>query len=105
MKNAKVCNLCPKTKDLIYEYLDPDVAEWLKTHAPAPRHGQNYHQWLSSQYGLRKMMQHIWMVICISKTCFSMYELKEKLAIQFGRSPVQLTFFVPPPSKLLDGTS
>jgi len=86
--------------ELIYEYLDPDVAEWLKTHAPAPRHGQNYHQWLSSQYGLKKLMQHIWMVIGISKTCFTMYELKEKLAVQFGREPVQLMLFLPAPNRL-----
>ena len=29
--------------ELVYEYLDPDVAQWLKENAPAPRHGQNYH--------------------------------------------------------------
>ncbi len=42
--------------ELIYQYLDPDVFDWLKTNAPAPRHGQNYHQWLSSQYGLKKLV-------------------------------------------------
>nr|MDQ3821156.1 P63C domain-containing protein [Acidobacteriota bacterium] len=26
---------------LIYEYLDPDVAQWLRENAPKPRHGQN----------------------------------------------------------------
>ena len=36
----------------------------------------------------------------IAKTCFSMYELREKLAIQFGREPMQLTFFMPPPAQL-----
>jgi hypothetical protein len=30
--------------ELVYEYLDADVAQWLKENAPAPRHGQNYHQ-------------------------------------------------------------
>ncbi|MBW7838024.1 MAG: hypothetical protein H3C28_15460, partial [Sphingomonadales bacterium] len=40
--------------ELVYGYLDPDVYEWLKKHAPEPRHGQNYHQWLSGQYGLKK---------------------------------------------------
>ena len=35
--------------ELIYEKLDADVAKWLKEHAPAPKHGQNYHQWLSGR--------------------------------------------------------
>ena len=30
--------------ELVYEYLDADVARWLKENAPKPRHGQNYHQ-------------------------------------------------------------
>jgi hypothetical protein len=37
--------------ELIYGYLDPDVAKWLKENKPKPRHGQNYHQWSSEQYG------------------------------------------------------
>ncbi len=85
--------------ELIYEYLDPDVADWLKNHVPEPKHGQNYHQWLSSQYGLQKLVQHIWMVIGIAKTCFNMRELREKIAAQFGKEPLQLTFFVSPPNK------
>src|SRR5690606_3759996 len=35
--------------ELVYGYLDGDVLSWLKANAPAPRSGQNYHQWLSSQ--------------------------------------------------------
>jgi len=84
--------------ELIYEYLDPDVAEWLKTHAPRPEHGQNYHQWLTEQFGLAKLTQHIWMVIGVSKTCQTMNELKTKLAEMFGRIPVQFQLFLPPPT-------
>lgn len=81
--------------ELIYEYLDPDVAEWLKTNAPKPRHGQNYHQWLSSQYGLRKLMEHIWMVVGIAKTCSSMADLKDKMARMYGRVGVQYKMYLP----------
>jgi P63C domain len=81
--------------ELIYEYLDADVAEWLKTNAPKPRHGQNYHQWLNAQYGLRKLMEHIWMVIGIAKTCSSMTELKNKMAEMYGKVPVQYTMYLP----------
>lgn len=82
--------------ELIYEYLDPDVAEWLKVNAPKPQHGQNYHQWLSEQFGLAKLTQHIWMVIGVSKTCQTMSDLRTKLAEMFGRVPIQIQLFLPP---------
>lgn len=82
--------------DLIYEYLDADVAQWLKENAPAPRKGQNYHQWLSSQYGLKKLVEHIWKVIGIATTCQTMAELKQKMAELNGRVAVQYTLYLPP---------
>jgi hypothetical protein len=84
--------------ELVYEYLDPDVAQWLKRNNPKPRKGRNHHQWLSSQYGLRKLTEHIWMVIGLAKACQSMPELKERMAELYGREPVQLTMFLPPPN-------
>jgi hypothetical protein len=84
--------------ELVYEYLDPDVAQWLKKNNPKPRKGQNHHQWLSSQYGLRKLVEHIWMVIGLAKACQSMPELKQRMAEIYGRQPVQLTMFLPPPN-------
>lgn len=84
--------------ELIYGYLDRDVAEWLRTNAPKPRHGQNYHQWLSSQYGLKKLTEHIWMVIGMARACNRMWELRQRMAEQFGRQQVQLTMFVDMPA-------
>ena len=81
--------------ELVYEYLDPDVADWLKTHAPRPIHGQNYHQWLSEQHGLKRLTEHIWMLIGMASACHSMMELKQKMAERFGRVPVQYTLFIP----------
>lgn len=83
--------------ELVYEYLDPDVAKWLRENAPKPRHGQNYFQWLNSQYGLRKLIEHIWMLIGLSRACFNLDELRERMATQFGRQRVQLSLFLPPP--------
>ena len=83
--------------ELIYYYLDADVSEWLRTNAPKPKHGQNYHQWLSSQYGLKRLMEHIWMVIGIASTCRSMMELKEKVAEKFGKHYVQVSIPFPLP--------
>jgi hypothetical protein len=82
--------------ELIYGYLDPDVAEWLKTHAPEPRHGRNYHQWLSGQYGLRRLMEHIWMLIGLASACQDMPELRQRMAEKFGREGVQFTLYLPP---------
>lgn len=83
--------------DLIYEYLDQDVAQWLRENAPEPRGGQNYHQWLSSQYGLKKLVEHIWMVIGIAKTCQNISELKQRMAQLYGREKVQFTLYLPSP--------
>lgn len=82
--------------ELVYGYLDPDVAAWLKTNAPKPISGHNYHQWLSSQYGLKKLTEHLWMLIGMASTCQSMAELRAKVAERFGRVPIQLTLYFPP---------
>lgn len=83
--------------ELIYEPLDVDVAQWLKENAPTPRHGQNYHQWLSGQYGLRKLVEHIWMVVGIARTCNSITELRDRMAALRGKVPVQMRFYLPVP--------
>lgn len=83
--------------ELVYEYLDPDVADWLKKNNPKPQHRQNYHQWLSSQYGLKKLVEHLWMLIGMASACQSMPELRKKMAEKYGRIPVQWTLFVAPP--------
>lgn len=81
--------------ELIYGYLDPDVAKWLKDHAPKPMKGQNYHQWLTSQYGLKKLTEHTWLVIGMASTCHSMKELRDRMAERFGRHQVQFSLYLP----------
>ena len=81
--------------ELVYEYLDKDVADWLRENAPKPTKGQNYHQWLSSQYGLKKLVEHIWKLIGIAKTCQNMSELKDKMGELHGRRSLQFRLFVP----------
>lgn len=85
--------------ELVYDYLDPDVSNWLKENAPKPRHGRNYHLWLNDQYGLKKLVEHIWMLVGMASACHNMPELKSKMAEKFGRQPVQYTLFLPPPTK------
>ena len=81
--------------ELVYEYLDKDVAKWLKENAPTPRKGQNYHQWLSGQYGLKKLVEHIWVLVGVARTCGNMVELRQKMAELNGRTLVQLMLPMP----------
>jgi hypothetical protein len=83
--------------ELVYGYLDPDVAKWLKDNAPKPMHGQNYHQWMSSQYGLKRLTEHLWMLIGVASACSTMGELRQRMAERFGRQEVQFTLFIDPP--------
>lgn len=82
--------------ELVYEYLDPDVAKWLKENAPTPRHGQNYHQWLTGQYGLKKLVELIWRLVGVASTCHNLSELKRRWAEVNGKIAVQYTLFVDP---------
>lgn len=82
--------------ELVYDYLDHDVAEWLKNNAPKPRHGENYHQWLSSQYGLKRLIEHIWMLVGMASACHTMPELRQKMGEKYGRIPVQYTLYLTP---------
>jgi hypothetical protein len=81
--------------ELVYSYLDADVCKWLKDNKPQPQHGRNWHQWLNDQYGLRKLVQHIYTLIGVSKTCHNMRDLRDKMAEMYGKSPVQLRLYLP----------
>jgi len=81
--------------ELVYEYLDEDVAVWLKNNAPAPKGNMSYHRWLTSQYGLRKLMEHNWMLIGMARSCQTMRELRDRMAMQFGKQPFLLNMYIP----------
>lgn len=81
--------------ELVYEYLDKDVAKWLKENEPQPRRGRSWHSWLNDQFGLPKLIQHIYILIGVAKTCHSMAELRRKMAEMYGKVPVQFTLFLP----------
>ena len=70
--------------ELIYGYLDKDVLEWLKTNTPKPIGNQQYNKWLNSQYGLKKLNEHIWMTVGIAVTCDDIKELQKVMAERFG---------------------
>jgi hypothetical protein len=83
--------------ELVYGYLDGDVMDWLRKNAPKPRSGQNYHQWMTGQFGLKRLIEHIWMLIGLASACRDMPELRQRMAEKFGREKVQLTLYLDPP--------
>jgi hypothetical protein len=91
--------------ELIYEYLDPDVAQWLRDNAPVPIKGQNYHQWMSGQYGLKRLIEHIWKVIGIANTCQDIEGLRYQMANIFGKQGLQFQLKLIPVPRSGNGES
>ena len=81
--------------ELIYQALDPDIADYLKRNKPKPFHGQNYHQWMSEDLGLKALIQHIYKIIGMGDGCTDMRELRDKVATRYGRGLIQLTLSLP----------
>ena len=74
--------------ELVHGCLDADVYEWLRTHVPEPRKGRNYHSRLGAQYGLKRLVEHIWMLIGMAAVCHDMPQLRARMAERFGREGV-----------------
>lgn len=70
--------------ELIYGYLDKDVAEHLRTHKPIKESGKRYFQWLNEEYGVRELTQHIWQIIGMAKLCNDMQELRKLAKEKFN---------------------
>lgn len=81
--------------ELVYGYLDKDVYVWLKTNAPKPIGNLSYHRWLTSQYGLKKLTEHLWQLVGMASACNTMEELRRKMAEKYGRVGVQMTLYLP----------
>jgi len=76
--------------ELIYDTLDPDVTKYLKENKP-PK-DVRWHQQLTENYGVRELVSRCHQVIGMAKTCFTMNELKEKVAHHYNKHPVQVSF-------------
>jgi hypothetical protein len=86
--------------EMIYETLDPDVAEYLKMNKPPP--GIRWHQQLTDNYGARQLVSRCYEIIGMSKLCNNMRELRDKLAHHYGRKMVQFSMSLPAPCPLKD---
>lgn len=86
--------------ELIYDALDPDVANYLKENKPAPRHGRNYHQWFTEEYGVNRLVTHINQITGIAKTCSTIDELRHKVALYYKKDELQLAIGDNPPESI-----
>lgn len=82
--------------ELVYDALDKEVAEHLRNHKPPARHGQNYHQWMSQDFGLKALISHIYEIIGIARTCQDMRELRDRVAEHYGNREFQFTMYLKP---------
>lgn len=81
--------------ELIYDTLDPDVAEFLKNNKPPP--GVRWHRQLTENIGIRALVSRCYEVIGMAKECRDMRELRDKVARHYGRQVVQFSLSLPNP--------
>lgn len=81
--------------ELIYDTLDADVAKYLRENKPPP--GVHWHRQLTEDVGVRQLVSRCFEVIGMAKTCTDMRELRDKVALHYGKKPIQLTFYLSPP--------
>jgi hypothetical protein len=83
--------------EMIYDTLDPDVADYLKSNRPPP--GVRWHRQLTENIGVRALVSRCFEVVGMAKDCTDMRQLREKVARHYGRSMVQFTLSLPMPEK------
>jgi hypothetical protein len=81
--------------EMIYDTLDPDVADYLKNNKPPP--GVRWHRQLTENIGVRALVSRCFEVVGMAKDCTDMRQLREKVARHYGRSMVQFTLSLPVP--------
>ena len=81
--------------EMVYDTLDPDVAEYLKANKPPP--GVRWHRQLTENHGVRQLVSRCYEVVGMAKPCTNIRELRDKVAFHYGKEPVQLTMYVDMP--------
>jgi P63C domain len=81
--------------ELVYDTLDPDVARYLRDNKPPP--GIHWHRQLSENVGVRQLVSRCYEIVGMAKDCHDIRELRDKVALHYGRHIVQLTLALPKP--------
>ncbi|MBI4036898.1 hypothetical protein HY385_00545 [Candidatus Daviesbacteria bacterium] len=79
--------------EFIYEALDADIAKYLQENKPPRVTGKRYHQWLQEDRGIKALMEHIWTVIGLAKTCESIDDLRFEIGKHFSKDYFQDRLF------------
>ena len=79
--------------EMIYNTLDPDVANYLRENKPPP--GVHWHRQLTDNIGVRALVSRCYEVVGMAKDCTNMRELRDKVARHYGREMVQFTLALP----------
>lgn len=80
--------------EFIYECIDKELAEELKNRKPKMPSDAKYHQWLNEDRGVKALIQHIWQVVGMAKTCTSIPELRVLVNKEFKKNNrMQMSFF------------
>lgn len=78
--------------EMVYDTLDTDVAEYLKSNKPDPT--VRWHQQLTENIGVRQLVSRCYEIIGMAKTCKNIKELRQKVAEHYGKKPVQFTMYL-----------
>lgn len=82
--------------EMIYDTLDPDVAQYLRDNRPPP--GIRWHRQLTENVGVRALVSRCYEVIGMAKTCHTIRELRDKVAEHYGNQIIQLSLSLPRPT-------
>jgi hypothetical protein len=77
--------------ELIYDTLDPDVAEYLKNNKPEP--GIHWHRRLTENLGVSQLVSRCYEVIGMAKVCKDIKQLRQMVAQHYGKKPLQFTMY------------
>jgi hypothetical protein len=83
--------------EMIYDTLDPDIADYLKNNKPPP--SVRWHRQLTENIGVRALVSRCFEVVGMAKGCTDMRQLREKVAHHYGRRMVQFILSLPMPDQ------
>lgn len=79
--------------EFVYEALDKDIFDYLKKNMPPKYTGQRYHQWLTEDRGVKALVEHLWTLIGLAKTCETLEEWRYEKNRHFSKNVFQPMMF------------
>lgn len=79
--------------EFIYDCVDQDLSDYLKKNKPLKPTHIKYHQWLNEDRGVKALIQYIWQIIGMARTCFDIKDLRTLVEEEFHKKPLQLGFW------------